>query len=403
MESLRPSTPSEAESFDEREVGPPRTILELHVPVSTILKVLIASVLVWAALKLLPDFFFFLLAILLALALSPLVRRLEARIPRGWAVCLVACAVVGTLAALVVFIGPPLVSQLTLLFGRIPEFRGRLAAHYGPNHPLGRRVLEEVLALPNTPEVTTNIQPIAWGPTAIAAITVGVLVITLTLYLVADGKRTYAWLLAYVPRRHRKRMARTIDEVTDVVIAYVQGQALTSLLYGVFTLVVLTGFRVPAAVPLAVFSAICDILPVIGLFASMIPAVLLALTVSPFAAGAVLALYLLYHLFENAVIIPRVYGRRLQRSTLAVLIALVAGGHLYGILGAILVLPLVAAYPIIERIWLHEYLSDEVIRDHTALEAAAATGSDRAVEKVLRGDEHPTAGTTAEHALKRLP
>ena len=121
----------------------------------------------------------------------------------------------------------------------------------------------------------------------------------------------------------------------------------------------------------------------------------------PVAAVSVLVLYLLYHLLENSVIIPRVYGRRLRLSTLAVLIALVVGGHLYGILGAILVLPLVAAYPIVERIWLHEYLSDEVIRDHTALEAAAATGSDRAVEKVLRGDEHPAAGTTAEHALER--
>ena len=47
-------------------------------------------------------------------------------------------------------------------------------------------------------------------------------------------------------------------------------------------------------------------------------------------------------------------------------------------------------------------IRDEVIRDHTALAAAAETGSDRAVEKVLRGDEHPAAGTTAEHALKRL-
>jgi len=390
----------EPDSPDGEEPDPPRSILELHVPVATILKVLVAAILVWAALKLLPDFLFFLLAILLALALSPLVQRLEKRIPRGWAVALVAFVVVVAILGLTVLVGPPLVSQVTALLERFPEYRHRVEVHFGSGHPIARRFLEEILALPNAPEITSKIKPIAWGPTVVAAVTVGVVVITLTLYLVADGKRTYAWLLAYVPRRHRKRMAHTIEGVTDVVIAYVQGQALTSFLYGAFTLVVLSAFRVPAAVPLAVFSAFCDVLPVIGLLASTIPAVLLALTVSPVAAVSVLVLYLLYHLLENSVIIPRVYGRRLRLSTLAVLIALVVGGHLYGILGAILVLPLVAAYPIVERIWLHEYLSDEVIRDHTALEAAAETGSDRAVEKVLRGDEHPAAGTTAEHAMR---
>ena len=203
MENLRAADPS-----DEEDSAPPRSILELHVPVATILKVLVAAVLVWAALKLLPDFFFFLLAILLALSLTPLVQKLERRIPRGWAVALVALAVVVTLAALVVFIGPPLVSQMVDLVGRVPDFRGRLESHYGSHHPLARRLLEEVLALPSSPELLSRFKPIAWGPTAIAAITVAVLVVTLTLYLVADGKRTYAWLLAYVPRRHRKRRRR---------------------------------------------------------------------------------------------------------------------------------------------------------------------------------------------------
>jgi predicted PurR-regulated permease PerM len=94
-------------------------------------------------------------------------------------------------------------------------------------------------------------------------------------------------------------------------------------------------------------------LPVLGVVVSTLPAVLLALTVSPLAAAAVLALYILYHVIENDVLVPRVYGRRLRMSGLAVLIALVVGGTLQGILGAVLVLPLVAAYPIVERIWLH--------------------------------------------------
>jgi predicted PurR-regulated permease PerM len=219
-------------------------------------------------------------------------------------------------------------------------------------------------------------------------VTVTILVIVLTLYLLLDGKRAYAWLLAYVPRHHRKKMAETIPEVSDVVIAYMQGQLVTSFLYGAFALVVLTVFHVPAAIPLAFLAAICDILPILGVIISTAPAVLLALTVSPAAAVSILLLYAVYHLFENYVIVPKVYGRRLSLSTFAVLLAVVLGGSLFGILGAVLVLPLVAAYPIIERIWLHEYLNDEVLKDHSALEQAAEVGSDRAVEKVLRGEKH---------------
>ena len=85
---------------------------------------------------------------------------------------------------------------------------------------------------------------------------------------------------------------------------------------------------------------------------------------------------------------PKFYGSSLRLSTLAVLLALIVGGTLQGIIGSILVLPLVAAYPIIERIWLKDYLASEVLADHTALAEAAETGSDAAVDAVLQGEKH---------------
>src|SRR5204862_8297636 len=139
--------------------------------------------------------------------------------------------------------------------------------------------------------------------------------------------------------------ARTLPEISEVVVAYVQGQLVTSLFFGAFTLGVLTLFRVPAALPLALLAAVCDALPILGGFISTIPAVLFALTVSHVAAAALLVLYLLYHAFENYVIVPRVYGNRLRLSTLAVIIALLIGGSLYGVPGAILALPFASAYP----------------------------------------------------------
>lgn len=162
---------------------------------------------------------------------------------------------------------------------------------------------------------------------------------------------------------------------------------MTSAIATLVALGILVAFNVPAALPLALLVGICDAIPIVGVVISTVPAVLMALTVSPVAAGGVLLFYVAYHVFETYVLVPRIYGRRLQLSTLAVLLALVVGGTLQGILGAVLILPLVAAYPIVERLWLHEYLSDEVIRDHAALERAAESGSETAVEAVFHGQK----------------
>jgi len=94
------------------------------------------------------------------------------------------------------------------------------------------------------------------------------------------------------------------------------------------------------------------------------------------------------------VIVPRIYGQRLRLSTLAVILALLAGSTLQGLIGAVLVLPLVAAYPIIERIWLAKYLGQDLIRDHNALAQANELGDEKAVDTVLQGEKHPWEGPT---------
>ena len=365
--------------------------LDVSVSWGTIFKVLSAALFVWAVLRLSGPFLLFLISLLLAVTLSPLAARLERRgVSHGVAVGAIAAAMVGVILLFFWLVVPPLTDQALFLQRDLETRRAAIQQRLSGIHPLVATIVMQILELPRSPEVAASLhRPLAWGRFAVMGGTAAILILVLTLYLVLDGRRFYAWLLAYVPRRHRRRMAATVSEVSEVIIAYVQGQVFTSIVYGLYAFATLAIFRVPAAVPLALLAAFCDVIPVLGVVVSTVPAVLLALTVSPIAAAAVLALYILYHVVENYVLIPWVYGRRLRLSGLAVLIALVVGGTLQGILGAVLVLPLVAAYPIIERIWLHEYLSDEVLTDHSALQEAAENGSDAAVDRVLRGQELP--------------
>ena len=188
-------------------------------------------------------------------------------------------------------------------------------------------------------------------------------------------------------------MADTIPQVSEVMRAYIQGQLITSAMAAVLTGALLFWFGVPAALPLAVLAAFCDVIPFLGILVLMFVCGALSLTVSPWAGVVVVLALAAYHVFESYVIIPAVYGKKLQLSTLAVILALLLGGVLGGILGAVLVLPFVAAYPIVERIWLHAYLSPEVLEDHGALEDAARSGSDeevaQAIEAVEKGETPP--------------
>jgi predicted PurR-regulated permease PerM len=371
-----------------------RVDIHLHLPTRTVVKVLATALLVWAGMRLWPEFIFVVIALLMAVALHPMVAALERRgLPRGPVVAALAVAMVAAAALVVALVFTSLSQQVTTLIQDFPGFRERVEARLPAQYPTLKRVVAELFALPSSPEVAAQLRrPLALGTVAVSGVLSALFTLTVTVYLLLDGKRLYAWLIAYVPRANRDRMALTAEEVSQVIYAYVRGQVITSALFGAYTLILLHLLRVPAALPLAVLAGLCDVIPVVGIIMATLPAVLLAVAISPATAGIVLVFYVAYHLLEAYLIVPRVYGQRLRLSTLAVLLALMAGTTLQGLVGAVLVLPLVAAYPIVERIWLAGYLGAEVLKDHRALATSGEPGNEDAVETVLQGERHPWEG-----------
>ena len=99
---------------------------------------------------------------------------------------------------------------------------------------------------------------------------------------------------------------------------------------------------------------------------------LLALTVSPAVAITVAALYVGYHALANYWIGPKVYGGRLRLSNLAVILAFAVGAEIGGIVGALLALPIAAMYPVVENVWLKEYLGRDAVETHRRIERRGA-------------------------------
>jgi predicted PurR-regulated permease PerM len=193
--------------------------------------------------------------------------------------------------------------------------------------------------------------------------------LVLTVYFLLDGRRTFHWLLAFVPARARSRALETAECSRQVIAAYVRGNIITSALAAVCTWIALAVMGVPAALLLALLAGILDFVPVVGFFLSAAPAILLGFAVSPAIAASVAAFYVAYNMVENYYIQPKVYGRELKLSDLAVITAFLVGGTLGGVLGALIALPVAAAYPAVERIWFDKPGEKDTADEHRRIQA----------------------------------
>lgn len=335
--------------------------LAIVVPWATILKVALALLLAWVFLRLASSLVTAFIAVLLAMTLDPLVLWLEQRrVARPLGALIVTLALVA-IAAAIVWAGVPVaVEQSQVVAGRMGEFSRELAGRLPA--PVADALQRSIRGEGGLGAVAARATSV--GASVLRAATSAVLALALMLYLLIDGRRTYAYLLAYVPFAYRRRAGETAEEVQRIVSAYVAGNLLTSVLAATFVFVLLSLLRVPAALVLALLAGVFDFLPVIGFILSVGPAVLLALTVSPTAALTVAIAYAAYHLLEAYYITPKVYGDRLELSDVAVLIAFAFGFELGGVVGALLALPIAAAYPTIERLWLAGRLGRHVVEEH---------------------------------------
>jgi len=335
----------------------------LRVPFVTLLKLAFFALLIVSVIRLWGVILMFTVAVLLAVMLDPLVGIARRHgMKRGIAITLIALLLFGFLIAFVVVVLPLTAKEIVQLGKDLPQIMQRITS---ASPKLKSAYTSVVSGLRTSPAVKGWITkaPLV-GMYAAEGLVAVVLIFVLTIYLLIEGRDMFEWLIAFAPEDKRPRIRRTACESADVILAYMRGQAITCFLCGGVALTTLLILHVPAAVPLAVLAFLCDLVPVVGTIVMTVPAVLLALLVSPLAAIVVVIVYLAYHFIESYVIIPRVYGKQMRLSTLTVLLAVTAGGTLQGPAGAVLILPFVAAYPIVEKIWLREKLPEDTVEKH---------------------------------------
>jgi predicted PurR-regulated permease PerM len=332
----------------------PRTI----VTVSSILIGIAAALwIVWIARHVIT---WILVSLFLAAAINPAVELLQQRgvRRRGAAAGLIYLAVVAGVAALIAAFLPTLIRQVNDFIDAVPGYVDDLTKGHGPLGFLETKyhVVERARDLVQG----KGAGQIAGGFSAVVDVTrtlatgvAGVItIIFMTFFMLLEGPRWIERFYGLVPTESQDRWRAVGQRVYRTVGGYVSGNLLISLIAATASTIVLVILDVPFPFALGLLVFILDLIPLAGATLAAVILTLVALTVSTTAGIVVLVFFVVYQQLENHLLQPLVYGRTVQLSPLAVLIAVLIGAEVAGILGALGAIPVAGSFQVILIDWL---------------------------------------------------
>lgn len=274
------------------------------------------------------------LAVLLAILFDPavgLVQRLRVhhyRPGRGVATAIVTLATAGLLLLVALIVVPPLAADAGRLATTWPE-QSRHGFDWLHRHiPLTKSV---------TPDTVKRWLHAMSGGAPLMTVGAGVMdtlvTLLLAIYMLADGRKAFDWMLSMVPDRHRADVRGALVDGARRTQRWVGGQGILMLTHGGSAFFTFWAIGLPYFATLAVFAAFINIIPVLGPVLTLLVAGLVAVTTSPGKLLAVVIFYLVYHNIEGAVLQPRIMAAAVGLPGVAVVAALMIGDEIAGFVG----------------------------------------------------------------------
>ncbi len=315
----------------------------------------------------------------LAIGFQPAIKWFEKKgMRRGLGLALVLMGFLVVFGGLLALALPLIVSQAAEMLDELPAFIERLQAGDGLVARLAGMIDVEQITTEGTSDPTAALEVVG----NIAGFAFNFLTVLLvTPYFAMAMPSIKLWLVRLLRPHHREDFLHLLGESTDLMANFIVGNLIVSVIAGVITWVGLTIIGVPYALALAAWVAITDIIPVLGALLGAAGVAVVAFSESPEALIWSMVLLFAYQQVENFLIAPRVMNRAVDLSPASVIIALMVGGSLAGLVGALLALPLAALLKIIFR----DYVVQERI-DQVRAEAANGNG---AVRRRRRGRSRP--------------
>ena len=286
------------------------------------------------------------LAFFIAAGLDPVVVWLNRHGIRRWAAVLI------VILALFAFIGgfiaaaiPPVSAQTSALINELPRYVHQLQDHSSTLGKLNDKyhIQQRVTSLLSTKGSALAGGVIGAGKIVISTVSSLLLVAVMTIYFLIGMPRVKLFLYHLIPHSRRTRAVLIGDEIFTKVGGYVLGNVITSFIAGAGTFLWMLAWGIPYPALLGLLIFLLDLIPVIGSTVGGAIVTLVALTVSIPVAIGTLVFYCAYRLAEDYLLVPRIIGHTVKVPALGGMVAIVLGGVVMGIIGALIALPVAAA------------------------------------------------------------
>lgn len=285
------------------------------------------------------------LSYIIMAALNPFVRQLvKLRIPKIVAIVFVYAIVIAFIILLVIPILPFFISQIQALLKAIPAYID------GASQALGIQVNKDQINSVISP-IASSVGQNAFSVTSkvFGGIFSVITLFILSFYMLVDRNRIGKSIPGILPDGYREKGILTIHLVEEKLGAWLRGQVVLSLAIGLITWVALTILGIPFALPLAILAGFLEIIPTLGPIIAAIPATIVALAISPVMAISVIGVYVGIQLAENNFLVPKIMQKAVGLNPVVIIIAILIGGNLMGVAGALLSIPFASATIIIFR------------------------------------------------------
>jgi predicted PurR-regulated permease PerM len=320
-------------------------------------------------------------ALVIATTLRPLVSVLRHRgIPKTLAVLLIYLGILGILVGLFVLVIPALIDQGGALMRGLPQVYAGLIASLENNPNEVIRTLPQML--PTGAQLAIQLQAISGAVLSGAlGISVSVLsflaqmisIIILSVYLTFDQSHLERFWLSLAPTNRRPELLAIWREIESRLGGFVRGELLLMTSIGVLASVGYLVIGLPYPLALGALAGLLEFVPMIGPTLGAIPAIIVALSISPQAALIVLIYSIVIQVTENNILVPRLMGRSVGVSPVTVILAVFAFSSLLGITGAFLAVPLAAILQVLmDHLIVHAgvHASEEPDKNSTNLMAS---------------------------------
>ena len=285
------------------------------------------------------------IAYIIMAALYPMVAYLKSKkFPNILAVLIPYFFYISLGALLLVSLIPFFISQVQILIENFPVYLEKAASIFNINVDYSQ--LDSVIV---SEMDTIGKNALSFSTGIFSGFFSFLTILVISFYLLLDHERIKKGLANFFQFSSQKETLDIFSQIEEKLGAWLRGQIILSVSIGIPIWIALTLVGIEVALPLAIIAGILEVVPTIGPILAAVPAVIIALTISPTTALIVIAIYAIVQMLENNILVPKIMEKAVGLNPIVIIVIVMVGAKLLGVLGALLSIPFLSLLLIIYK------------------------------------------------------